>query len=191
LPTGYQVPSYSANDDGALAHGRLANFYQFTANHSFGHNYRFVGVTGGYYDHVTAQYKTAAGVVSTKALTFIDNCCRDLATDLDWYMTLRSGAAWATAQTNAQNLSLTINGQALTGWFVPNDLELLSIRNRNNPNAAYNYAPFSLGNTNVWTSCGYGSGTANKMSLSLGTGIASSAPYDNVYQQLVCRYHES
>lgn len=117
-------------DDGWFQNGRGIGWDLLEFDNHFGHNFAYTGLTGGYYDHITSQYKDVDGVVTTEALAFPDKLI------ISWksfnpitgdffvmsYDFLRSG-------TNASMISSAGAGGytvgAFSGFYVCNVLEML------------------------------------------------------------------
>jgi hypothetical protein len=99
LKTGITVTT-TTGDDGDTQLGR--EFFVFPVvsavqqlNH-FGSKWRLTGVTGGYYDRDTSQFKDVNGTVTTKALAFpdylvVDHFTKDWNDDLLIYSTTSTG----------------------------------------------------------------------------------------------------
>lgn len=74
--------SVVSGDDGTLQYGSLLNWFQLTTNHEFGHNWRFVGTTGGYNDSTTGTagtWRDVNGNATTEILAFPNGVILDMA----------------------------------------------------------------------------------------------------------------
>lgn len=134
LKTG-QTISYATDDDGDIERGRplftlpVVNSVQ-TLNH-FGHKWALTGVTGGYYDYDTSQYKDVNGTVTTRGLAFPNYLLCDFRSqDVNGNFFLWSlssswigvgGLDFTTAKTTAD--ALTVGG--FSGFKVPNFNEIM------------------------------------------------------------------
>jgi hypothetical protein len=64
--------SVNSYDDGFLLRGRGVDFFTLSFNNPFGNNQAYTGLTGGYYDQLTSQYKDVNGTLTTEVLAFPD-----------------------------------------------------------------------------------------------------------------------
>ena len=124
-----QQASYADNDDGMLKKGR--NFFILDngeLNH-FGSKWRFTGVTGGYYDRDTLDYKDVNGNVTTRALAYPSNVVIDFASkdrlgNILMYQFMFIISNWNVMMTII--IPNTINGVSGTkpagfnDWYMPN-----------------------------------------------------------------------
>ena len=182
-----QTVSYRTGDDGDIQAGRDLSFIKLSGNNPFGHNWRFTGTTGGYYDEDTSQYKTVAGAVTVLLGAFPDRIAIDW-TQFDGTTVLGYGLptlspttnTWDQAVDNALAYSV---GAYVSGWRIGNWLEYAAImRSGNGYTWSWQYAPFNLYAVFYWT------GTTSN----LGTTAAMSAGGDGriLYQAktLLLRY---
>lgn len=123
--------SYADYDAGFYQRGREVSFYKTSQNNMFGHNWAHTGVTGGYYDQDTSQYKDADGTVSDLATAFPDNIM------IDWKTCDDVGVLMWRITNNGANINWldSVNGcQALTigafvTWALPETVEIDTLRN--------------------------------------------------------------
>lgn len=181
LKTG-QTVSYRTGDDGDLEAGRATNF--LTLDSAPLHNNgsatlntttnRFTDELGGqtYTNNIVIDWSTFNGT-----------------TVLGWRRT-RNGSyvAWNTAIDGALAVSI---GSFISGWRLPNRMEILSILNYGiTTSTLLNYAPFNIAvDTNIWTSTTNPLVTANAYGLfSTGNGATSAVAKINVSAEwMPCR----
>jgi len=151
--------SYATSDDGAEQRAREISFFILSQNNPFGHNRRFSGISGGYYDGT--DFKDKNGTITTKDLAFPNGLM------LDWaYIsgTTDSGQVmmWHYDDANIVNVAsrefngvtTTINSLTFAGfsnWKMPNTLELsLIFFWGNNTQEFLNYEPIIINNRAIW-----------------------------------------
>lgn len=71
-------PPFNTMQSGDTAIGQ--DFFTLPQPNHFGHNWRFTGITGGYYDRNTSQYKDVDGNVTTRELAYPNDLRCDWAT---------------------------------------------------------------------------------------------------------------
>jgi len=146
LPTkSGQTETFATGDDGGDQRARETSFFVLSQNNPFGHNRRFTGTTGGYYDGV--DFRDKDGNITTKALAFPDNVSLDWAyvegTNLNGKVFTRSGdfilgsSAWASELINSRIFA------GLVGWKIPNELEKAFMLYRGASNLL-NYEPLAI-----------------------------------------------
>lgn len=160
LATG-QTTSYHTGDDGDTQRGRpfftmpiVGGVQQL--NH-FGSKWRFTGVTGGYYDRDTSEYKDVGGVVTTKVGAFPDYTMLDHST-IDWNNNIlhywfsvtslgEPDLTWNEAcdYANILNTAIAPNGFN-SGWYFANEREVKSLTYQN----ALRYEPLSVGHGSIY-----------------------------------------
>ena len=182
-----QTVSYRTGDDGDIQAGRDLSFVKLSGNNPFGHNWRFTGTDGSYYDEDTSQYKDAAGAVILGPAAFPDKIAIDW-TQFDGTTVLGYASpvltpisnTWEEAVDNALAYSV---GAYVSGWRIGNWLEYAAImRFGHGATWSWQYGPFGVISTFYWT------GTTSN----LGTIYAMSAGSDGriLYQAktLLLRY---
>lgn len=136
-----QTIIYETNDDGDTQRGR--DFFKLPVINSiqqlnyFGNKWRFTGITGGYYDMDSEEYKDSLGnALGTDGTArdnafpdnlLLDNCTLDYDGNFLMYYLSSSyiginNLDFSTAETYASGL--TVNG--FTNFFVPNQRELIN-----------------------------------------------------------------
>ena len=148
-----QTVSYRTGDDGDIEAGRDISFFKLSDNNPFAHDWRFTGVTGGYYDEATLQYKTALGVVTVIATAFPDLIV------IDWsqyngstvlgYASSQIGATTNTWNTAVDNCLAYSVGSYVSGWRIGNCYEYLAIGTYNN--WLWSYLPIGITSLIYWT----------------------------------------
>lgn len=155
-----QTVSLSLYDDGYYQHGRDSSFFflpGFATDWHFGHIYRFTGITGGYYDHLTRKYKDKDGNITTYTLAFPNNHVLDWSqfnpvnnTIKHYYNVLQTNT-FTTLSASAP--TLTLGG--FTGWTYPNWNEAFALwfwGSQTIANSYISYPPFNLPSfTNIIT----------------------------------------
>ena len=137
--------SGTSNDDGAQQQGQGVDYYNLDFNNPFGNAKAFTGITGGYQDEITLQYKDVNGVVTTQALAFpSDLVCNWKTYDqvgekvLVYEITPQTG----NTTTIMQNSPYTRNGWG--GFYVCNINQLLAIINWGISNDFLDYPPINF-----------------------------------------------
>lgn len=131
-----QTASFGPHDDGDLRIGRLEDFFTLEENNSnyFNSFHRFTGITGGYRDQTTGEWKDVNGNIVPDRITafpediMLDWAYRDTETGavMGWYMNDNSfNIDWDSALAWCYNFS-TPSFNSL--WHMPNEQELLSIK---------------------------------------------------------------
>lgn len=151
-----QTTSYRTGDDGDLEEGRATDFFTLATNNPFGHNQRFTGVTGGYYDQTLSGYYDSSGVATTYALAFPEDILIDWSTYdniagtvLGYYIIKGTTANWNDAIDGSLAHTTT---SYTTGWRLWNMREADNLRDFSR-NRVLEYAPFSdTSNDDYWTS---------------------------------------
>jgi hypothetical protein len=126
-----QTVSYRTGDDGDIQAGRDLSFVKLSGNNPFGHNWRFTGTDGSYYDEDTSQYKDAAGAVILGPVAFPDEIAIDW-TQFDGTTVLGYASptltptsnTWDQAVDNALAYSV---GSYVSGWRIGNRLEYVEL----------------------------------------------------------------
>lgn len=115
--------------------------------------------------------------------TYANNIVQDHLTGIEWYRVLQGVATWNDAIDGA--VALNIGGN--TDWRLPPSKVIDSIANDQASvgGNALNYAPFSIANTNYWTSSTYMVTTANAFRMSAHQFSAQAKT--NVNQWIACR----
>lgn len=163
-----------------------------------------VGIAKRYTALTTGQYSgTTNIVVNGKTDTHSNACVEDVETGLMWSRTLSASVGptstgqlpWTTtgAGATAEGIfayTAAANAAALAGhtdWRVPNDLELLSLRRQEAPNALPDSTAFPTWlSSNVWSSTTQSNVIANALQVSYLTGGAGgNAKTNNYYCALV------
>lgn len=148
-----QTVSYATGDDGGEQQGR--DFFELDENNHFGNKWRFTGVTGGYYDRDTSQFKDIDGVVTTKILAFPNYIVCDHATkqkisgDDSILIHYMGGSSWLGIHnmdwSTAVAYNTTVNSIAPAGfndkWFLVNERQARLLTHNGN----MRYEPFSIG----------------------------------------------
>lgn len=196
LPTG-QTTSYRSGDDGDLQRGRGADFLNLDAGDTnfFGNEKRFTGITGGFWDEGTSQYKDVSGTVVAKSVAFPSNIV------LDWQSYNQATGDviwWCINPTTSTNWNDAIDGQPYSNyaglgyndWYLPNRKEMDTIVTYEQL-LILDYSPFeldtSLSYNWLFTSSTYIANTANAfVVMNVGT-IAANAK-TNLRSFIVLRY---
>lgn len=155
----------------------------------FNHKFVITGSTGGYYDHLTSDYKDAAGTITTKALAF----------PLDYYINHHTGLGGlinfvaGSPQTVANSYPLVdaLTAAGFSDYYIPNINEALAQTNIGDDigfTSQSNYPPFDGMTTDQrWSSTRYFNGANTLMIQSGGTVSISN---DSTAQSIiVMRYH--
>lgn len=138
-PTGWCRPPFNTMQAGDTAIGQDFFVLPLDSNlnqilNPFGNKWRLTGVTGGYYDRTTSQYKDVDGNVTTRALAYPNDLRCDWATlsvNGDFYLwqfddTFSSGAmTLSDANTYCQGLTIG----SFSGFVVPSFNDAISIFN--------------------------------------------------------------
>lgn len=138
-----QTVSYVTGDDGDLERGRSVDFLTLAENNYFGNTNRFTDTLGGqtYTNNIVLDWST------------FEEASGDV---MGYFRVLQGAATWATAISNC--LAFTA-GSFVSGWYLPNVVELLSIMNFSK--ALYlTYGPFSIGGSFLNSSTTYPAATA-------------------------------
>lgn len=103
--------------------------YMLRNNNVFGHKWRMTGISGGYYDIDTAQYKLVDGTVSDQATTFgtaagNTSYLIDHHTGLGWKWNINGSRIWATHA----SASVSSSHAGFSDWYLPNINELMSLQ---------------------------------------------------------------
>ena len=138
-----QTTSYRTGDDGDLEKGRDVDFTTLDANNPFGNTNRFTDELGGstYTNNIVIDWSTYDG-----------------STVLGYYRVATGSSTW----NNAVDNSLTTSVSTFTsGWRLTNIKELINILQFEGSNLQYNYSPFNITATLLWSSTTNMSNTAN------------------------------
>jgi hypothetical protein len=172
-----QTTSYRTGDDAdTRAEGRAVDFFTLASNNPFGNTDRFTDELGGqtYTNDIVIDWSTFDGT-----------------TVLGWYR-LRGtyfDLVWDDA---IDNSLLFTQGTFLTGWRLPNFMELLSLINCN-ASLPYNYAPFNFNATGIafWSSTTDPSNASNALHFrNAWNGVSNTRIKSNTsisYRAMPCR----
>ena len=155
--------SGQTGDDGDTERGSLVNFWTLKHSNPFGHNKRFTGTSGGYYDENLSAWKDVNGDNTTEALAIPNDIVIDWA---QWSQAGETVIAWRRSVTTVSSLAnaittaagLTIGGLSI--WVVPHLNEAMTIvrtggRAGLDNGSPYDYPPISLSGTGIaeriWT----------------------------------------
>ena len=158
-----QIVSRHSNDDGDTQRGRLEDFFRVRNNliecvvEKFGHNFRFTGITGGYQDPDTLQWKDKNGNTTTEALAFPNDIV------IDWSQCDKSSgdvigflldmSISQRTQTQAIDYCKNLIFDGKSDWFLPNDSEFSALRYFGSILHCFDYGKFSSYTINgFWTS---------------------------------------
>ncbi len=150
-----QTKSFGVNDDGALKHGALQDFYTLNDPNVFKNNNRFTDENG--------------------KQSYPSNYVIDNATGLAWCTVMQGSDNWNDACIYSKNFTLTVGNNTYNDFYIPNVNELLSIARWDDQ--AFNYAPFNLGSTQplqLWTSTTQYNNTQFAVRVSIQTFPAAS-----------------
>jgi hypothetical protein len=159
-----QTESFATGDDGDEQRGRETSMFVLSNNSFVGHNFRFVGKTGGYYDGT--NFRDINGNIVTKAEAFPDNVCVDWAyfngdastgIIMMWHINtvnlIQPGNKQPTWVNYLQHqygnttvVDVVVPQAAYggyTGWKVPNLNEILPIHQRVTGGRLQGYEPFN------------------------------------------------
>jgi hypothetical protein len=160
-----QTESFATGDDGDEQRGRETLFFTLTNNSFVGHNFRFVGKTGGYYDGT--NFRDIDGNIVTKAEAFPDDVCVDWAyfngdastgIIMMWHINTvtlvqqpgNKQPTWVNYLQHQYGDTTVVDvvvPQAAyggyTGWKVPNLNEMLPIHQRVTGGTLQGYEPFN------------------------------------------------
>jgi len=171
LKTG-QITSYRTGDDGDIEPGRAVDFTTLSGNNPFGNTNRFTDTSGGitYANDIVIDWSTYDG---TSVLGY-----RRTASP--------SGVSWDDAIDGALAVSI---GSFTTGWRLPNVKEMQNIMNfeRAFTSGAFNYFPFNLAETYLWTSNTLNGSSINKFyifNFGFGVNFQSSG---SIVKYIACR----
>lgn len=161
-----QTTSYRTGDDGDIEAGRGVDFFTLAENNPFGNTNRFTDELGGqnYTNNIVIDWSTYDGVSVLGYYIGSSGKNRTLQDAIDW------------------GVALSVDSFT-SGWRLLNIKELYNIFNYE---YAYfiNYAPFNLGNINMWTS---NLTEANRAVAKTGQTIAHSAFGGNTYRTVATR----
>jgi hypothetical protein len=171
-----QTTSYRTGDDAdTRAEGRAVDFFTLASNNPFGNTDRFTDELGGqtYTNNIVIDWSTFDGT-----------------TVLGWYR-LRGTYSDLVWDDGIDNSLLFTQGTFLTGWRLPNFMELLSLINCN-ASLPYNYAPFNFNTTsNFWSSTTDPSNASNALHFrNAWNGVSNTRIKSNTstsYRAMPCR----
>jgi hypothetical protein len=132
LKTGETV-SFADFDDGFYQEGRDDSFFVLDFTNHFGSTWRFTGVTGGYYDRTTSQYKTVNGTVTTRATAYPNNVVCDWSTlqsatgGFLMYRFSYDTAPWDVAVSGVIPDINIVNFAGFNDWRLPNWREMWNV----------------------------------------------------------------
>lgn len=141
--------STNSGDDGDLERGNGTSFFILShTNPLFSeHSNRQTGTDGGYYDHVSGDYKDKDGVITTQALAFPDDLVLDFASYdqlTESVLMIRFSMLPATNNIQAKILAAPYTVGSFTGFFVLNFSEMILPFNGGVLDAFLNYPPFDF-----------------------------------------------
>jgi len=141
LVTG-QTVSYGDDD---ITRGRAVDFFVLDYTNEWGHDFRFVGQTGGYTDGAT--YFDVAGVATSKALAFPNDIIYDFTSRnsteiLTYYI---GDSLTYRGYNDAKSVHLLSTFGGLTGWHLWNIKELDNVISASISSYQMDYPPFDFG----------------------------------------------
>lgn len=169
-----QTASYRTGDDGDYGYGRDDDFLTLPADNPFGSTFKFTDELGGqtFTNGIAIDWSTSNGTEV-----------------LGWRITASAGSqSWDNAIDGALLVSI---GTFTTGWFLPNAIQLDSIKNFST-SRYLNYAPFNItGNDKYWSSTTYISATTQAFNLgsqaSVGMRSVAKTTASTTYKWIPCR----
>jgi hypothetical protein len=171
--------SATTGDDGDLQQGRLTDWYTIEAgqdNNNFPHNYRFIGINGGYQDPTTGNYFDVDGNPSTKGVEFPSDLIVDRATynqvtgNYLMFKHVNNSGFITTNISDCQALNLS----GFTGFQMANQKEVDFISNVGDTASKdlFDYHPFNVN---------FGGSAGNSIRTSSLTGTGGSGDYWATY----------
>lgn len=152
--------SYAAGDDAADQRARETSFFILSEPNIYGHNFRFVGRTGGYHDRTDNTFRDKNGNTTTKALAFPDNLMIDLAYTngnenfgqaMMWYYNTVNLISNLRSWNGLLPYINTLVYAGLANWKMPNKLEFTVIEFAgNNTTNTLNYEPFLTASNDLY-----------------------------------------
>lgn len=151
----------------------------------FEHLFRWTGLTGGYYDPDTDEYKDVDGSTTTEALAFPDAYVIDHFTGLA-FMNARLG------QANLTSILTQVNDYSIAGFddfYLPNMNEYMSVSDMEEKFPSYNTKPFqNWGGSQKHTATTYKPNTAYNWQLQLQGHVQASTKTSSKFG-IPMRYH--
>ncbi len=152
-----------AGDDASTQRGVGIDWYNLGYNNPFGHQKRFTGYTGGYYEESDGTYRDVNGAVTTNALAFPDDLVLNWSTyngilqEVDAIYRVLDNVGKTYSQNETYVSGLTVGGYS--DFLVPNIDELWAWAWKSNNNASSDrallYEPLI---TNLTPNAGLGQG---------------------------------
>jgi len=159
----------------------------------FNNNKRFTGTTGGYQSELDNLYYDANGVATTDVLAFPDSIVLDwsaydqVSGDVFGVLRLRNIPTGTTEEVaNAIPACASYSVGAFTsGWFLPNEKELMTTFMRSGTQRHFDYVPVSglaviSAGTQMWTSTKY-EASANYKIINANGGVGNSGVIARAY----------
>ena len=131
LLTGQSISTFR-DDDGATRRGRLNSYYILDYPNYFGHNHRFTGINGGYYDFTAHNYYDILNQGCERVMAFPGEIMIDWASwnpitgvMLMWFMNTEEVPSHIYQNVNAFVRDMIVQGFA--DWYIPNRKEAESL----------------------------------------------------------------